>query len=87
MLFWLEKNISAKKLIKNIIYSPANIKIKFKIPYFVGEKNDEKKGLKYPSPAGRGWGDNELNNNKDDKQEFVSFITAPRIGFEPTSRH
>ena len=81
---WLDKNISTKKFIKNIIYSPANIKIKFKIPPFVGENDDQKKGLKYPSPAGRGWGNNELGNKKDNNKKFVEFNTAPGVRLEPT---
>ena len=82
--FWLDKNISAKKFIENIIYSPANIKIKFKISPFVGENDDSKT----PSPASRGR--KKIQHSDDGKpifnksEKFDVFNTAGEVGFEPT---
>jgi len=77
--FWLEKNISAKKFINKIIYSPTNIKIKFKMPLFGGE-NDDQKPL---NPALRGR--KKIQHSDDEKpifnknEKFETYNTAERI--------
>ncbi|MBU2539993.1 recombinase family protein [Patescibacteria group bacterium] len=79
----IEKNISAKKFINKITYSPVNIKIKFKIPPFVDENDDQKT----PSPpeAGRKKiqqsDDGKPIFNKDEK--FETSYTAAGLGLEP----